>query len=245
MSHTRRMAILSPELKRAALADSLCRCALFEGLPPAELEGIAAFCQLQRLGKGEYLFHEGEPARGFYVIRSGAINIHRLGAGGREQVIHIFRSGSSFAEVALASETGYPADARAVEPSEVILVPKAEMLAWIKRRPEVAMRMLASMSMHLRVLVGSLDDLRLKDVETRLLNWLVKRCPKSLGTKPVSIQLGMTKTVWASELGTRSETLSRTLAKLRGLKLISIHGKQVDVLKPLELQRLLQANLGE
>ena len=33
------------------------------------------------------------------------------------------------------------------------------------------------MSSHLRVLVGQLEDLTLKDVETRLANWLIKRCP--------------------------------------------------------------------
>lgn len=54
---------------------------------------------------------------------------------------------------------------------------KDGILALLKRQPELALRMLASMSSHLRVLVGQIEDLTVKDVETRLANWLVKRCP--------------------------------------------------------------------
>ncbi len=233
------------DLRVAALVNTLHTCPLFAGLPQEDLEGIAAFSRLQTYGKGEYVFRAGEPSVGFYVVRTGTINVHRIGANGKEQVIHLFREGESFAEAALASETGYPADARAIEASDLILVPKTEMLQWVKRRPDLALRMLASMSQHLRVLVSSLDDLTLKDVETRVLNWLVKRCPKPLGAKPVSIELGMTKTMLAAELSTRGETLSRTLAKLREEKLIAIHGKRVEVLQPLVLQKLLLAHLGE
>jgi hypothetical protein len=44
------------------------------------------------------------------------MNIHRVNAAGKEQIIHIFRAGESFAEAGLATPTGYPADARALEP---------------------------------------------------------------------------------------------------------------------------------
>ncbi len=211
----------------------------------SDLEAIALFSRTVPLRKGQILFRAGEKTLGFYVVQTGTINIYRIGAGGREQVIHLFRAGESFAEVALASDTGYPADARAEQASQVILVPKQEMLALIRKRPEFALRMLGSMSQHLRVLVASLDDLRLKDVETRLINWLLKRCPKSPGAKPVSVEIGMTKTMLAAELSTRNETLSRTLASLRDAKLIAVRGKRIEILQPQALHRLFLANLGE
>src|SRR6185312_11612804 len=157
----------------------------------------------------------------------------------------VFRAGDSFAEVALASATGYPADARAIEPSQVLLIQKEGILELLKHQPELALRMLGSMSSHLRVLVGQLEDLTLKDVETRLANWLVKRCPNPQSEQPVSIELAMTKRVLAAELGTVSETFSRTLAKFREQKLITVKGKTVTVLSPLKLHALLRRNLGE
>src|SRR6187402_183301 len=233
------------EFKTIALVNTLRSCQLFTGLPPADLEQIAAVTVLKSLEKDEYLFHEGDPAAGFYVVQRGSVNVHRVNAAGKEQIIHVFRTGDSFAEVALASPTGYPADARVLESTQVLLVQKAGILELLKRQPELALRMLGSMSSHLRVLVGQLEDLTLKDVETRLANWLVKRCPASAGDKPVHIELKMTKRVLAAELGTVSETFSRTLAKFREQKLLSVKGRVVTVIAPDKLRALLRRNLGE
>ncbi len=230
----------SAALRLTGLTGTLRCCQLFTGLSAEDLEVIAGFAQPLSLAKGDYLFHEGEPARGFYLVQAGAINVHRVSAAGKEQVIHVFRAGESFAEAALASTTGYPADARAVEASTVLLLPKAPVLELLARRPDLAVRMLGSMSAHLRVLVGMLDDLTLKDVETRLLNWLVKHARGVM-----VIQLPGTKRVLAAELGTSSETLSRTLARLRDRRLISVAARSITVHDPVALAAQLRRNLGE
>lgn len=230
------------DLKLTGLIGTLRCCQLFSGLSGEDLMVIAGFVVTQKLAKDDYLFHEGEPARGCYLVQSGAINVHRVSAAGKEQVIHVFRIGESFAEASLASPTGYPANARAVEPSTVLIIPKAPILELIGRRPDLALRMLGSMSSHLRVLVGMLDDLTLKDVETRLLNWLVKHGRHAPGG---AILLAGTKRVLAAELGTSSETLSRTLGRLRDQKLISVSGKEITVRNLATLQTMLRHNLGE
>ena len=233
------------EFKHVAIANALRSCQLFAGISSADLDAIAQITSVKSVPKGSYLFHEGDPSSGFYVVQTGAINVHRVNAGGKEQIIHVFRAGESFAEGALATDKGYPADARAVEPSQVLLVQKTGILALLKRQPELALRMLGSMSAHLRVLVGQLEDMTLKDVETRLANWLVKRCPNPVSDKPVKIELPMAKRILAAELGTVSETFSRTLAKFRDHGLIEVKGKTVIVLSPAKLTALLRKNLGE
>ena len=147
----------------------------------------------------------------FTSFQQGAINIHRVNAAGKEQVIHMFRPIESFAEATLATESGYPAGARATEATTILLIPKSEFVDLLRRRPDLALRMLGSMSQHLRVIVGLLDDLTLKDMETRLANWLLKKCPRPIGTQAVEIKLDRTKRVLAAEMGTTSETLSGPL----------------------------------
>ncbi len=227
-----------------SLIHSLRACRLFDGLPLNDLEKIAAISLLKTCPKSAYLFHEGEPSKGFYVMLRGAVSVHRVNAAGKEQVIHIFHAGESFAEAALASPTGYPADARALEASQYLLVQKAGMLALLQRQPELALRMLASVSAHLRTLVGQLEDLTMKDVETRLAHWLVQRCPDARSEKPVVIELKTTKRVLAAELGTIAETFSRTLARFRKQKLVTVKGKVITVLTPRRLNELLLHNLG-
>jgi CRP/FNR family transcriptional regulator len=176
------------------------------------------------------------------LVQSGAINVHRVNAAGKEQVIHVFRAGESMAEASLASPTGYPANARAVEASTVLLIPKAPILDLIGRRPDLALRMLGSMSQHLRVLVGMLDDLTLKDVETRMLNWLIKH---GRGALDGVIRLASTKRVLAAELGTSSETLSRTFARLKAEQLLEVSGNTLRVLDAAALEARFRRLLGE
>ena len=71
-------------------------------------------------------------------------------------------------------------------------------------------------------------------------NWLLKQCPRPVGAAHVEIKLDRTKRVPAAEMGTTSETLSRTLAKFRDQKLLRVKGNTVVVTKPCELQKLLQ-----
>jgi CRP/FNR family transcriptional regulator, dissimilatory nitrate respiration regulator len=233
------------EFKHVAIANALRSCHLFAGIPTPELNAIADITVVKSITKGSYLFHEGDPSSGFYIVQTGAINMHRVNAAGKEQVIHVFRAGESFAEGTLATDRGYPADARAVETSQALLVQKAGFLALLKRQPELALRMLGSMSTHLRILMDQLEDLTLKDVETRLANWFIKRCPNPASTKPANIELPMTKRVLAAELGTVSETFSRTLGKFRKQSLITVKGRNVTVLSPARLTALLRRHLGE
>ncbi len=231
------------EYRSVALSHALRGSQLFSGLAAADLEKIVPITVLRTLEKNEYLFRQGEPSQGFYIVQRGAINVHRVNAAGKEQVIHIFRTGESMAEASLATSTGYPADARAVEPSQVLLIQKSGILDLIKGQPDLALRMLSSMALHLRVLVGQIEDISLKNVETRMANWLLKRCPEPESTQPVIVHLTSTKRVLAAELGTVSETLSRTFSKFRELDLIAVKGSNVTILNPARLKKMLSEQM--
>jgi CRP/FNR family transcriptional regulator, dissimilatory nitrate respiration regulator len=121
----------------------------------------------------------------------------------------------------------------------VLLVPKDPFLDLMQKRSELALRMLGSMSRHLHALVGLIDDLTLKDVRARLVCWLLKRCGKPLVDDAVVIRLGQTKSLLASEFGTTNETLSRTFAELRNLKLIVVSGRSITIPNPCKLEEYL------
>ena len=233
------------ELRLAAHATALRGCSMFADVPADDLKKIARIALPRRTERGEYLFREGDPARGFFIVRKGAVSIHRIGADGAEKVIHVFRQGTSFAEGTLGNEANYPAGARAVEESELLFIPRTEFLALLRADADIALRIIGSMSQHLRLLVNALEDLQGKDVETRLMNWLLKRCPHPLATSPVEIALDVTKSVLASELSTRNETLSRALAKLRDIGQIEVEGKVIRILSPQKLESQFRINLGE
>jgi len=231
-------------MRRTALQYSLSRTAIFSGLPEEDLQRLSGYAVLRSVARGSFLFREGDPVVGFFVVRSGVIHVHRLSAEGGEQIIHQLRPGESFAERALVSDEGYPASARAAEASEVILIPAAEFKRHQKLRPDLAWRMVASMSHQLRGLVAKLEGLRYHDAETRLLHWILQRCPTVSPRKTVEIALGVSQGELAAELATRRETLSRLLRKLRAAQHLELTGRTLRVRRVEALRQLFQEKVA-
>ena len=232
------------DLSLEARMTALHLCRMFQSLPMDDLAKLAAFVEYLTLEKGVYLFREGEKSEGFYLVQSGAINIHRIGPDGREKVIYIFREGESFGEATLADHSGYPANALVLENSRVLFIPRDPFLGLIRERPEFAMRILASMSQHLRVLVDSLDDMTCRDLETRLAYWLLRRCPVPHTQDAVEILLGISKTSLAAELHVRQETLSRVLQRWKAASLIESSGRTIMVNNPLALEAMMHERIN-
>lgn len=216
--------------KELMMAQTLRKTPLFAKVPQAILEKLISGCHLQKVPKGNYLFHEGQIAEGFYVVHAGAVNIHRVTEDGREQVIRVFYPGESFGEVVLVDDEAYPASAKTTENSQVILIPTAFFRQQIQGDPDLALRILASMSLHLRFLVETVEDLKLKQAESRVGQWLLRQLEdKCLLTSPQPVlTLPLAKHLLASQLGITSETLSRVFAKMRNADIITIDGKDIS-----------------
>ncbi len=227
-----------------AVAKALQISPLFAGLPPSVLREMAAFCRFRKLKKGQYLFHEAEKAEGFYIVHSGGINVHRVNAAGKEQVLRVFRGGEPVAEAVLAGDGGYPASARAEGTSAVVFVPRREFAGLLRRHPEAALRMILALGRRLRLLVELLEERTFRDAEARLAGWLLRRCPDPFSHKPAEIVLGMTKKTLAAEIGLAGETLSRALAAFREKGLAETRGQQVRLPNPLLLKKFLEQRLN-
>lgn len=218
-------------LRQTAIAAILRQTHLFANLPSEDMASVVGCCVTKSLQKGEVLFREGQHAEGFYIVQSGAINVYRITPDGREQIICIFNSPDTFAEVTLATTESYPADAVALEPSQVILVKKSRFRELILQKPQLSLQMIASMSMHLKHLVQSIQDIKGRQIEYRLADWLLKQIPEPIHGKPIEIRLPVSKKVLAGQLGVTSETLSRTFAKFRNEALIRLDGSKIEILQ--------------
>jgi CRP/FNR family transcriptional regulator, dissimilatory nitrate respiration regulator len=214
--------------RKTAIVAALRKSRMFSDLSPADIEAIADGCTVRTLAKDETLFREGEKADGFYVAQTGRISIYRLTPDGREQIICVFQPPESFAEVVMSTVETYPANAMALEPSQVIVIHKKHFRELVCQKPELALHMLASMSLHLKHLVQTIHDMKGKQIEGRLAEWLLQHSPDSDGAK--SFTLPVSKKNLAAQLGVTSETFSRTLARFRREGLIEVAGPQLQLI---------------
>ncbi|MFZ5807295.1 MAG: Crp/Fnr family transcriptional regulator [Verrucomicrobiota bacterium] len=230
---------------QSLVLDALKKSHLFENVSIAALTEVANSARVRKISKGQYLFHRGDPVEGIFLISSGSLQTYRVNAVGKEQVIHTFEEGDSFAEAVLVTEGGYPVSARASHDAVVVILPKSIMLRLMLCEPTLTFKMLETVSRRLRSIVGLVDDLRLKTVESRLMGWLMDQCPQPFSSRSVTIKLRITKRALAAEMGMTSETFSRTLAKLKCKRLLRVQGREIVIENPFAFKKSLQQNLGE
>ena len=86
--------------------------------------------------------------------------------------------------------------------------------------------MIAGLSQFLRQFAHQIEELTFKDVPARLAGYILKLKAEPDG----SYLLPVSKSQLASNLGTVSETLSRSLRKLADEELIRVEGKRIEIL---------------
>ncbi|MDW7643485.1 MAG: Crp/Fnr family transcriptional regulator [Desulfuromonadales bacterium] len=214
----------------------LKKCPIFAGVTDEDLSCLQQVGKVRQHAKGEVLFADGEPALGFYVLLSGKVKIYKLSPEGKERILHIIHPGGTFAEAAIFGNGLYPAYAEPLQASQVIFFPKKEFLTLLHEHSRIAINMIAGLSRFLRQFTTQIEELTFKDVPARLARYLLEVA----GDEDSRIELEISKTQLASNLGTVSETLSRTLRKLSDDELIAVNGKVIDILDRDRLEDLAQ-----
>ena len=228
------------------LPTGLRRIPLFAVLPPALLGDVARLCRVRRVRRGELLFSEGDAAEFLPLLFSGRVKLIRSGRDGREQVLHLVRAPASFAEAAVFGPGVFPASAVAIEAGELAVVPRPALLDLLRRRPEVALALLASMSVWLRRLADLVEGLALHTVEERVAAYLLLAFTRSGVTlaRNARVRLAEPKRLIAALCGTGPEVLSRTFRRLAEDGVVKVSGPVVTLLDPAALAALVPAAQG-
>ena len=202
------------------------KCQLFYGVTSADLSLLLSILRVRKFNRGEILFEDGADAEGFYIVASGKVKVYKLSPDGRERILHVVQIGHSFAEAAIFDDGRYPAFAETLQSSTLLFFPKREFLDLLHCHSQLAINMIAGLSHFLRQFTVQIEDLTFRDVPARLARYLLSFYDE----KPILISLPVSKTQLASNLGTTSETLSRTFRKLSDDEIILVQGKEIEIL---------------
>jgi CRP-like cAMP-binding protein len=105
---------------------------------------------VRRFPAGTEIFKEGDPGVEMFIIQQGQVAISRL-VGRQVRQLAVLDKGDFFGEMALLED--YPersATARALSDVEVLQLRGADLELLVRRRPSVALRMMAKLSERLR-----------------------------------------------------------------------------------------------
>ncbi|MBW2476828.1 MAG: Crp/Fnr family transcriptional regulator [Deltaproteobacteria bacterium] len=199
---------------------------LFAGLSDPDLHEIQSICRFREHPRGDLLFSEGEKAHGFFIVLSGKVKVYKLSAEGKERILHVIQPGETFAEAAIFGDGQFPAYAETLQQSKLLFLPKDNFLNLLMNNGRIAVNMIAGLSKFLRQFTHQIEELTFKDVPSRLARYLLEIATDNLAV----VTLPISKSQLASNLGTVSETLSRSLRKMSDEDLIRVRGKTVEIL---------------
>ena len=192
-------------------AETLRKTPLFANLPPGDLARVAGMASLKRLARKGSVFREGDRADGFFVVAEGRVKVFKLSEEGKEQVLHLVGPGQSFAEATIFEGGVYPAHAEALDDCELIYLPKRQFTDMIEKDPRIALRMMASLSRWLKRMIDLVENISLRDVETRLVRFV----SEEMKSRGVPIRDGATRGARSSSGSTTATRTCRTTRRPR------------------------------
>lgn len=213
---------------------------LFEQLTVEQRTRVLAAGHERAFARGEIVFHEGEQAEALFVVLSGQVKLVRYSPKGRELLLHLVNPGQTFAEAALFCGNTYPATAEVMEPSHVWILPRAALTELLREGPELALAMLASVSMWTRKLASKLELLTQRRVEERVALYLIARAGSGELQPGDTIQLAEARNLIAAQCGTAPEVLSRTFRRLEEDGILEAAPHHVTVVDPGKLRSLAE-----
>jgi CRP/FNR family transcriptional regulator, dissimilatory nitrate respiration regulator len=220
--------------------EALRRCPLFAQLKEEDLQRIRSIASPRHAARKSILFSEGEEAKGFYVILAGRIKLFKVSPEGKEQILHIVAAPDAFAEAALFVEGRYPAFAEALTDTHLFFFPRRQFIQLIENNPQLSINMIVSLSFFLKRFASLIEELSLREVSSRIAKYLIDLSVRGgkEGKSLREVDLDVSKTQLALKLGTISETLSRTLAKMRAKGIIDVQKSRIAILNRELLEEL-------
>jgi CRP-like cAMP-binding protein len=209
------------------IQDHLAQVPLFNELPSADLDTIARGTEEVSVARGELVFRRGEPCSGFHVVVYGQIKLMFVSSAGDEKVVRMIGPGDTFGEALMFMGKPYIVTAQALTDTLLLHVGREVLVSELERRPSVARKMLAGLSMRLHSLMADIEAYSLRSGVQRVIGYLLND-PDMREGHP--FRLEASKSVIASRLNLTPEHFSRILRELTDRHLIRVRGREITVL---------------
>jgi CRP/FNR family transcriptional regulator len=190
---------------------------LFKDLSEAELKELEPYLITAPVRKKETIFSEGEPPEWFFLVLSGKVKITKLSHEGKEIILEVISPTDIFGGVAVIRGFPYPANAVAMEDSEVLKISRKNLMRLLDRFPNLMYCIAMQLGDRMKSSYDSLKNIALERVESRIAALLLKLAGK-VGTvtkEGTVIDMRLTKQDVADMVGTTVETSIRTFSKFK------------------------------
>lgn len=201
----------------------------FEG--PA-MDQLVAAAERRSYSRGGIVFTEHDEATELFIVASGRIAIANKSVDGRESVVALMERGDLFGDMALFDRLPRSAEARALEPSDVIAIPYQPLRAIYEQRPQLLWNVVELLSHRLRNTDEQLADSVFLDVTGRTAKRLLE-----LAGDADEFSLPITQEELAGMVGASRERVNKAIASFVRLGWIEQHERRYRITNREQLTR--------
>ena len=205
---------------------------LFSSFTEAELAQLAEAAVITSLQRNDVIFAKDDEPEHLYVARSGRIAISNKSIDGRESMIALMESGDLFGEMGLFDGEGRSAAARALEASEVLVLPYGPVREIYETRPQLLWQVVHLLANRIRVTDTALADSVFLDVTGRT----AKRLLELAGDED-EFTLPVTQEELAGMVGASRERINKAIASFVRLGWIDQADRRYRIVRRDELER--------
>jgi CRP/FNR family transcriptional regulator len=196
---------------------NLKKIELFKNLSDEELKELDPYLVEMGYKKKDDIFSEGDQPEWFYIVSKGKIKITKISHDGKEIILEIISPTDIFGGVAVIRGFPYPANAVAMEDSEVFKISRRNLMRLVDRFPNLMYCIALQLGDRMKSSYDSLKNIALERVEARIAALLLKLANKvGMETREGTlIDMRLTKQDVADMVGTTVETSIRTFSKFK------------------------------
>ena len=184
--------------------------------------------------KNTIIISEGDKTEGLYIIVAGRVRIFLANENGKEVTLGVEGPGEYFGEMTL---DGGPRSASVVtlEPSRFLVVPRADLEAFLGEHPAFAVHVLGKLIRRVRILTNNVKSLALQDVYGRMVR-LMMELSDAVGEERV-VREKLTQQDIADRVGSSREMVNRVMKELTTGGYVAVRDGRHVILRKLPAAR--------
>jgi CRP/FNR family transcriptional regulator/CRP/FNR family cyclic AMP-dependent transcriptional regulator len=217
----------------------LRRVTLFSGLKEDELDALAKVTARRSFQKHSVILLAEEEGNSLFIIQKGKVKVSILSEDGREIVLTLLGDGEFFGEMSLLDGLPRSATVIALEDTEAVMLRREDLLRLIERTPQIAIKLMAELTIRLRKTDQKIESLALLDVAGRIASALLQLASDEGEETPGGLVIynHPTQQLLANMTGTTRETVSRVLKRFRKEGYMATMGRNWIILREEDMRR--------
>ncbi len=150
--------IFNPPTEKVDLEKSLQTIPLFKSLGKRDITNLSRIIHNRNYLAGEYIFYQGDPGIGLYIIREGEVSISRDEDEKDKITLATFSKGDFFGELAMIDGETRSASAIANSDTRLAVIFKPDLDEYIDKYPKKGIKILESIAHIVAIRLRALNE---------------------------------------------------------------------------------------